>query len=119
MAKNRTETEKEAGKNRRLANLKKTAGPGRPKGSRDRRTVIYEALKVIAASKGKTPEEIENLIQISGIEKAIKGSFLHYAEISNGLYGKIENKTDITTGGEKIVTNTIIFADLNETDSQS
>jgi hypothetical protein len=91
---------------------------GRPLGSRDRRTVIMDAIIRIGEKKKMTPEEIEEAIQVSGIEKALKGSFLHYAEISNGLYGKVAQKTDITSGGEKIVTNAIIFADLNEANSK-
>lgn len=75
---------------------------GRPIGSRDRRTVIMEALRRIAEKKGMTPEEIEEAIQVAGVEKAIKGSFFHYAEISNGLYGKITDKLDLKSGGKSL-----------------
>lgn len=75
---------------------------GKPPGTRDRRTVIIEALKLIATKKNMTPEQIEEAIQMAGIEKAIKGSFLHYAEISNGLYGKITDRMDVTSGGKTL-----------------
>ncbi|MEP2085062.1 MAG: DUF5681 domain-containing protein [Bauldia litoralis] len=75
---------------------------GRPLGARDRRTVIWEALKRIAEKKNMTPEEIEEAIQVAGIEKAIKGSFLHYSEVSNGLYGKIIDNVDIKSGGKSL-----------------
>jgi len=76
---------------------------GNPKGyklgKRNRRTVIMDALRRIAEKKNMTPEEMEEALQTAGIEKAIKGSFFHYAEISNGLYGKITDKVDLTSGG--------------------
>ncbi len=97
------------GKNTGLANLKPAwkkgqSGnlKGRPLGSRDRKTVIWEAIKKIAEKRDMSPEEIEAAIQVAGIEKAIKGSFLHYAEISNGLYGKIQEKVDVTSGGKTL-----------------
>lgn len=75
---------------------------GRQPGTRDRRTVIIAAIKRIAEKKNVLPEDIEDLIQTAGIEKAVKGSFFHYAEISNGLYGKITEKLDVTSGGKTI-----------------
>lgn len=83
---------------------------GRPLGSRDRRTVIWEALKRIAEKKGMLPEEVEAAIQVAGVEKAIKGSFLHFAEISNGLYGKITDKLDVKSGGKSLA-DLLILAD--------
>ena len=61
---------------------------GRPKGARDRRTVIWEALKVIAKEKKASPEEIEELIQMTGINLALRGNFSYYDAITDGLYGK-------------------------------
>ena len=105
MAKNRTTTGTKVKKGKELTQFKKgqSGNPkGRPLGARDRRTVIMEAIKRIATVKNMTPEQIEEAIQTAGIEKALKGSFLHYAEISNGLYGKITDKTDITSGGKTL-----------------
>lgn len=75
---------------------------GRPLGRRDRRTVLWAALKRIAEQKNMTPEEYEELVQASGIEKAVKGSFFHFKEVSDGLYGKISDKVDLTSGGKTI-----------------
>ncbi len=75
---------------------------GRPVGTRDRRTVIWEALKRIAEKKNMTPEDIEEAIQVAGIEKSLKGSFFHFQEISNGLYGKITDKLDVKSGGKSL-----------------
>lgn len=75
---------------------------GRPVGARDRRTVIWEGLKRIAQKKNLTPEDIEEAIQVAGIEKALKGSFFHYQEVSNGLYGKITDNLDIKSGGKSL-----------------
>jgi len=99
---------KNSGKNKGIANLKpykkgQSGNPkGRPLGSRDRRTVIWEALKRIAEKKKMTPEEVEEAIQVAGIEKSIKGSFLHFQEISNGLYGKITDNLDVKSNGRSL-----------------
>ena len=94
---------------KRLANLrepwKKGDIPnpkGRPLGTRNRRTVILDALRLIGEKKNLTPDQIENAIQVSGIEKALKGSFMHYDAISSGLYGKMTDRTDITSGGKTL-----------------
>ncbi len=39
--------------------------------------------KMIAKKKKLTPEEVEAAIHVAGIDKALKDSFLHYAEVSN------------------------------------
>lgn len=75
---------------------------GRPVGSRDRRTVIRDALMRIGQKKDMSPEEVEEAIQVAGIEKALKGSFLHYAEVSNGLYGKITDKSEVEFKGKTL-----------------
>lgn len=104
-AKNRKKTGSKTKKGKELTQFKKgqSGNPkGRPLGARDRRTVIMEALKRIAEKKNMTPEEVEEALQVSGIEKALKGSFPHYDAISNGLYGKMSDKMDITSGGKTL-----------------
>jgi hypothetical protein len=100
---------KNTGRNTGLANLKpawkkgQSGNPkGKPKGTRDRRTVIWEAIKRIAEKRSLSPEEVEEAIQAAGIEKSLKGSFFHYKEISDGLYGKIQEKLDVTSGGKTL-----------------
>lgn len=76
---------------------------GKKLGTRNRKTIIMDAIRKLAEANGKTPEEIEELIQAVAIQHAIKkGSFFHYAEITNGLYGKMTDKTDLTSGGKTI-----------------
>jgi hypothetical protein len=75
---------------------------GKKPGTRDRRTVIWAAIQRIAEAKKTTPEEIEDAIQAAGIEKALKGSFFHYDLVSNGLYGKVQDKLDVTSGGKTL-----------------
>lgn len=75
---------------------------GRPLGARDRRNVIMDAIKRIGEAKNMSPEEIEDAIQAVGIEKAFKGSFFHYEAISDGLYGKMTDKIDHTSGGKTL-----------------
>ena len=104
-AKNRKKTGSKTKKGKELTQFKKgqSGNPkGRPLGARDRRTVIMEALKRIAEKKNMNPEEVEEALQVSGIEKALKGSFPHYDAISNGLYGKMSDKMDITSGGKTL-----------------
>lgn len=76
---------------------------GRPLGARDRRTVIWEAMKVLAEKHKTTPEDIEVEMQITALTKAIKkGDFYMYQELSNGLYGKIVDNMDIKSGGRSL-----------------
>jgi hypothetical protein len=104
---------KSTGKNtKKRGNSKNLAAPwkpgqsgnpkGRPRGLRDRRTVIWAAIERIAQAKKMSPEEVEEALQAAGLEKALKGSFLHYQELSNGLYGKVTDKVDLTSGGKTI-----------------
>ena len=86
---------------------------GRKLGQRNRKTVIMDAIKRLAEINERTPEEIEDLLQTTGMEQAIKrGSFFHYKEISDGLYGKITDKMDVTSGGKT-------FADLQRMELKS
>lgn len=99
--KNRSTT----GKGRELTQFKpgESGNPtGRPFGSRNRKTVIMAAMVRIAENKDMTPEEIEEAIQVAGIEKALKGSFFHYQEVSNGFYGKITDKSEIEVKGKTL-----------------
>lgn len=62
-----------------------------------------DAMRKLAEANGMSTDEMEELLQATGIQHAIKkGSFFHYKEISDGLYGKITDKTDITSGGKTL-----------------
>lgn len=77
---------------------------GRPKGQRNYATIYREALIKLAESQDKTPEEIEEILVQSGLKNALKGDYRFYQDIHDRLHGKPvqENKTDLTSGGEKI-----------------
>lgn len=61
-----------------------------------------DAIRRIGEAKGMSPEEIEDAIQAVGIEKAFKGSYFHYEAISDGLYGKVTDKVDLTSNGKTL-----------------
>jgi len=75
---------------------------GRKLGTRNRKSVIMDAIKRLAEAQKMDAAELEDAIQAVGIQKAMKGSFFHWAEISNGLYGKITDKMDLTSGGKTL-----------------
>jgi hypothetical protein len=75
---------------------------GRKLGARNRKTVILDAIERIGKAKNIDPAELEDAIQAVGIEKAFRGSFFHYEAISDGLYGKLTDKVDVTSGGKTI-----------------
>ena len=119
-AKNTEKSSKKRGNRQNLIPWKKgqSGNPhGRPLGKRNRKTVIMDAIRRLADMNGRTPEEIEEAIQVAGLEAAIrKGSFLHYAEISNGLYGKITDKVDVTSKGRTLAD---LIASANATRSKT
>jgi len=65
---------------------------GRPKGRRDVKTVIWEAMQKIADSQNMTAEEIETLLQQTGLKHALKGNHQFYQSINDRLYGKQKEK---------------------------
>lgn len=70
---------------------------GRGKGRRDARTVIWEAMQKIAETQNMTAEEIETLLQQTGLKHALKGNHQFYSTITDRLYGKQKEKeTNIT-----------------------
>lgn len=76
---------------------------GKKLGTRNRKTIIMDAIRKLAAANDMDADEIEELIQAAALQQAIKkGSFFHYKEISDGLYGKITDKMDLTSGGKTI-----------------
>lgn len=68
---------------------------GRPKGRRDAKTVIWEAMQKIAAAKNMTAEEIETMLQQVGLTHAMKGNHSFYQSINDRLYGKVKETTKV------------------------
>lgn len=61
---------------------------GRPKGHRNYATIYREALKRLAKEKNLTPEQIEEVILKSGLDKAMKGDYNFYRDTFDRLHGK-------------------------------
>lgn len=108
MEKNRTQTEL-TGKEKRMKNLKRDAGPGRPKGVRDFRTIYNEAIKMLAKENNETPEEFENKMIAKGIVMSRKGQYQFYKDTLDRLHGQatqkqsVEGQVTVQITGMKIV----------------
>ena len=80
---------------------------GRPVGARNRSTIVKYWLEGKKFSKNpisnqKEELEIQDMIVIALIDKALKGDVNAFKELMDSGYGKLSNSTDITTKGEKI-----------------
>jgi len=82
---------------------------GRPKGLRNRSTIVREWLEAIYSKTnpitGKTETlQIQDHIVISLIGKALKGDVPAFKELMDSGHGKIIDGLDVTSKGESIVT---------------
>jgi len=99
-------TMKKTMKDKRLANLKpmkkgETRNPnGRPKGQRNYATIAKEAMKKLADASDKTPEEIEELINLTGLKKALKGDYQFYRDHQDRTHGKAPQPLGTVEDGE-------------------
>ena len=93
------------------SNLKRDAGPGRPKGQRNYATIYKEGLSKLAQMNGIKPSELEEKIMQKAIKKALDGDFGFYTDMMNRLHGKAQSNVDHTTKGESIQGNIITFKD--------
>ena len=91
MAENRDKTE-ERPQNK---NLKRDAGPGRPKGQRNYATIYKAALKKIAEAKNMTSEEIEEMLVKTGLGKALEGDYKFYKDVQDRIHGQATQKVDV------------------------
>jgi hypothetical protein len=88
----------------------KTGNPnGRPKGTRNRSTIVREWLEAIYSKtnpiSGKTESlSIQDHMVISLIGKALKGDVPAFKELMDSGHGKIIDGLDVTSKGESIVT---------------
>jgi hypothetical protein len=93
MDKNRKETEL-TGKEKRMLNLKRDAGPGRPKGQRDYATIYKEAMIILAKKNATTPEKLEAEMIANGAMLARKGDFRFYKDTLDRLHGTAVQKSE-------------------------
>lgn len=75
---------------------------GRPNGQRNYATIYRDALINIGKANGKTPEEIETMMEEVGMKNALKGNFPFWKDVRDRVHGKPAERTDITTGGKPL-----------------
>jgi hypothetical protein len=68
----------------------KEGNPGRPKGTKNKRTIFNRAMMHVgeALGLGKEPDTVAVELVKVGIRKALKGNFSFYKDILDRLYGK-------------------------------
>lgn len=76
---------------------------GRPKGSKNFETDFLEAVGKIAEANNITRVEAMEILLRKAYSEAKNGQFNFYQDIMNRLYGKVVEKTDITSKGESII----------------
>lgn len=87
--------------------VKGNPGGGRPLGSRDFRTIFYDAIKKIAkASKQEDLEDIEDALILKAISEAKNGNFQYFQDLMNRIHGKPVQPT--TVQGEMKITKTLV-----------
>lgn len=64
-------------------------GPGRPKGSRNRQTIVREALEAILAG---SDQQVVDAMTAAAIAKAMTGDIPAFKELMDSGYGKIADK---------------------------
>jgi len=81
---------------------------GRPKGSKNRSTILKKWIEVVA--KVKHPEThieelgtMEDKVALALLSKALKGDIAAIKEIYDTMYGKIVDKSEVKTEGEIII----------------
>lgn len=90
---NRNKTEL-TGKEKRLLNLKRDAGPGRPKGQRNFHTIYMEAMKILADKNSTTVEQLEAEMVANAAVLARKGDFRFYKDTMDRLHGSPVNRNE-------------------------
>lgn len=80
---------------------------GKPVGTKNRSTLLKKWIGVHAKVKNPITKElqegtVEDLINIALIDKALSGDIQAIKEVNDTLYGKIVEKQDITTKGDRI-----------------
>jgi hypothetical protein len=77
---------------------------GRPKGSRNYKTLFREAYVAIAKDfkLGKDPDVLLVEILKRGIKEALKGNYSFYKDIMDRLYGKPKSETNVSLKEEKL-----------------
>lgn len=75
-------------------NLKRDAGPGRPKGQRNFHTIYMEAMKILADKNSSTVELLEAEMVANAAVLARKGDFRFYKDTMDRLHGSPVNRNE-------------------------
>jgi hypothetical protein len=92
---------------------------GRPKGSKNRSTLVRQWLEASESIVNPITGEKERLTQqdimtLAIIKKARKGDVAAYKELMDSAHGKVTDHTDITTNGNSVNIPVIKWAGENE-----
>lgn len=79
---------------KRHLNLKRDAGPGRPKGQRNFQTIYIEAMKILANKNSTTVEQLEAEMVANAAVLARKGDFRFYKDTMDRLHGSPVNRNE-------------------------
>jgi len=106
-------------------NLKRDAGPGRPKGQKNFATIYREAIEKIAQSKGQTADQFEIEMAEQAIRKGFNGDTRFYTDTMDRVHGKAQQHVDIKSDGVALptpiltVTKDVHINDSNTEDSST
>lgn len=94
-------------------NLKRDAGPGRPKGQRNFHTIYMEAMKILADKNSSTVELLEAEMVANAAVLARKGDFRFYKDTMDRLHGSPVNRSELTgkDGKDLIISFDPVFKD--------
>jgi len=86
---------------------------GRPVGSKNTKTILERFLNLEMKQKNPFTQEIEDmtvleLMNLKQIANALEGDLAAFKEIIDRHEGKVMQKTDVTSGGDKIQSTTKI-----------
>jgi len=85
---------------------------GRPKGQRNYATIYREALIKLGQEKDMTPDEIEELIEKTGLNKALAGDYKFFQDVRDRIHGKAKQSPDDIGGEENPMHMTITIKKL-------
>jgi hypothetical protein len=94
---------------------------GRPKGALNRSTLVEKWITATKSGKNPLTEQIEelqvqDLMTLSLIGRAMKGDVNAYKELMDSAYGKVTTDIDIKSGDEPIQPATVVFKKYNPDD---
>jgi len=83
---------------------------GRPVGSKDFSTDFDDAVEELAKEEGITLSQARKDLLKVAYKHAKHGNYSFYKDIHDRIYGQATNKTDLTSGGEKLQVNIVNYA---------